>query len=119
MKPKSMLLRYWRRSSLGGAAGFGLGRMLCRKDDRDCLMRIAKYGALAGGAGGMLISKFGFMANSREDEMEADRIGFNIAYKAGYHKDYVGKFYERLLQMEKQPNVKVKINFYPLHLQMH
>jgi len=41
------------------------------------------------------------MANSREDELEADRIGFRTAVAAGYDKDEVGKFYEKLLQMEK------------------
>jgi len=86
---------------LGGAAGFGLGKMLCSKQDRECLARAALYGAGAGVAGGLLIQKFGFMANSREDEMEADRIGFRVAYKAGYDKDHVGLFYDRLLEMEK------------------
>ncbi|PJB52999.1 MAG: hypothetical protein CO099_09580, partial [Bdellovibrio sp. CG_4_9_14_3_um_filter_39_7] len=86
---------------LGGAAGFGLGKMLCSKQDRECLARAALYGAGAGVAGGLLIQKFGFMANSREDEMEADRIGFRVAYKAGYDKDHVGLFYDRLLEMER------------------
>jgi len=34
--------------------------------------------------------------------MEADRIGFRYAVAAGYDKDQVGIFYEKLLNMEKQ-----------------
>lgn len=86
---------------LGGAAGFALGKAVCNKKDKECLRRVATYGAAAGGAGGLLISKFAFMANSREDEMEADRIGFKTSLNAGFHKDHVGLFYNRLLEMEK------------------
>ncbi len=89
---------------IGGAAGYGLGKALCSKGDKACLKRAAKYGALAGGAGGLLIQKFAFMANSREDEMEADRIGFRTSVAAGFHKDYVGNFYNKLYQMEKGRN---------------
>jgi len=86
---------------LGGAAGFGLGKLLCKKGDKSCMARAALYGGLAGTAGGLLIQKFAFMANSREDEMEADRIGFRTSVNAGYHKDHVGSFYTKLLTMEK------------------
>lgn len=86
----------------GGAAGYALGKAVCAKKDQECIERVTKYGAIAGGAGGLLIQKYGFMANSREDEMEADRIGYRTAVKAGYHKDHVGLFYEKLLKMEQQ-----------------
>jgi predicted Zn-dependent protease len=33
--------------------------------------------------------------------MEADRIGFKYAVGAGYDKDQVGKFYEKLLETER------------------
>ncbi len=91
---------------LGGAAGYGLSKLICKPNDRECVARIAKYGALAGGAGGLLIQKFAFMANSREDEMEADRIGFKTSLKGGYHKDHIGLFYSRLLEMEKKAGRK-------------
>lgn len=42
------------------------------------------------------------MANSREDELEADRIGFKRSLKAGYSKAHIGRFYEKLLQMEQE-----------------
>ena len=87
---------------LGGAAGFGLGRLLCNKQDRECLARAASYGVVAGAAGGLLIQKFAFMANSREDEMEADRIGFRTSVAAGYHPHHVGNFYEKLYEMEQK-----------------
>ncbi|MFQ5561456.1 MAG: M48 family metalloprotease, partial [Nitrospinota bacterium] len=87
---------------LGGAAGYGLSQFLCKKGDKECVQRISLYAAAAGAGGGLLIQKFAFMANSREDEMEADRIGFKTSLKSGYHKDHVGLFYSRLLEMEKE-----------------
>lgn len=87
---------------LGGVAGYGLGKLLCRKNDKKCLQKAAIRGLGAGATGGLLVQKFGFMANSREDEMEADRIGFKVAHSAGYHKDHIGLFYEHLLEMEKK-----------------
>jgi beta-barrel assembly-enhancing protease len=86
---------------LGGILGLGAGKVLCNKQDRECLQRAAKYGAIAGVGGGLLIQKYAFMAHSREDEMEADRIGFRTSVAAGYDKNHVGKFYEKLLMMEK------------------
>jgi beta-barrel assembly-enhancing protease len=87
---------------LGGTAGHFLGKKICAREDKDCLRRIALYGAAAGAGGGLLIQKFAYMANSREDEMEADRIGFRTSYNAGFHKDHVGMFYAKLLEMEKR-----------------
>lgn len=86
---------------VGGALGHGLSKAICKPKDQECIERISKYGALAGAAGGLLIQKYGFMANSREDEMEADRIGFRTSVAAGYHKQHVGQFYEKLLKMEQ------------------
>jgi predicted Zn-dependent protease len=87
---------------LGGAAGFGLGKMLCKPKDNECLQKAALYGAAAGAGGGLLIQKYAFMANSREDEMEADRIGFRTSLAAGYDRNHVGTFYAKLLDMEKK-----------------
>jgi len=86
---------------LGGAAGYALGKKICSQNDRECLKRVSLYGAAAGGAGTLLIQKFAFMANSREDEMEADRIGFKTALNAGYDKNQIGLFYNKLLKMEQ------------------
>ena len=87
---------------LGGAAGFGLGKLLCKPSDKKCLQNAALMGAAGGAGAGLLIQKYKFMANSREDEMEADRIGFRTSVVAGYDKDHVGSFYAKLLQMEEK-----------------
>lgn len=86
---------------LGAAAGVALGMVLCRDGNASCLARAALLGGAVGAGGGLLVQKYSFLSNSREDEMEADRIGFKLAVGAGYDKDQVGKFYEKLLQMEK------------------
>lgn len=87
---------------LGGAAGFGLGRLLCPPQDSKCVAQAAALGAAAGAGGGLLIQKYKFMANSREDEMEADRIGFKVAARAGYAPDHIGDFYTKLQRMEEK-----------------
>lgn len=92
---------------LGGAVGglllgYGLSQAICSKKDKECIERITKYGGAAGAMGGLLIQKYAFMAHSREDEMEADRIGFKTSVKAGFHKDKVGGFFNTLLEMEQK-----------------
>lgn len=87
---------------IGGVLGYGLGKLICAPRDRECMAKTTQLGAVAGAGGATLISKFGFMAHSREDELEADRIGFKTAVKAGFSKDHVGNFYEKLLEMEQQ-----------------
>ncbi len=87
---------------LGGAIGLGLGALLCDKGDTACLAQAALLGGVVGAGGGLLAQKYKFLVNSREDEMEADRIGFRLAVNAGYDKNEVGKFYEKLLAVEKQ-----------------
>tara|TARA_Y100000780_G_scaffold196518_2_gene186576 strand:+ start:68803 stop:69831 length:1029 start_codon:yes stop_codon:yes gene_type:complete len=87
---------------VGGAAGYGLGKLMCKPKDNECLQNAAKLGAIAGTTGGLLIQKYAFMANSREDEMEADRVGFKTSVRAGYHKDHVGRFYNKLYAMEQK-----------------
>ena len=75
--------------------------MICAPKDRACLAKTTQLGATAGAGGGYLISKFGFMAHSREDELEADRVGFRTAVRAGFSKNHVGNFYEKLLEMDQ------------------
>ncbi len=87
---------------LGGVVGYGLGRLVCAEGDSACLAKAAAVGVAAGAGGGLLVQKYRFLVNSREDEMEADRIGFRLAVKAGYDKDKIGNFYEKLLQVEKK-----------------
>ncbi len=87
---------------LGAAAGFGVGKLACPPNDNACLVKASALGAAAGVGGGLLIQKYKFMANSREDEMEADRIGLKTAVRAGYTPANAGGFYTKLLKMEEQ-----------------
>lgn len=91
---------------VGGAAGFGLGKLLCPPSDNACLAKATAVGVGAGVVGGLLITKYAFMANSREDEMEADRIGFRTALKAGFAREHVGAFYTKLLRLEQDQKAK-------------
>ena len=86
---------------IGGVLGYTLGKKLCNPNDKKCLQNATLAGAGAGAGGVLLIHKYKFMANSREDEMEADRIGFRTSVKAGYDPVHVGLFYEKLLKMEE------------------
>ncbi|MCC5816376.1 MAG: M48 family metalloprotease [Leptospira sp.] len=87
---------------IGGLLGLGAGKIFCPPRDNACLAKAAGLGAVAGGAGALLVQKYQFMANSREDEMEADRIGFRRSLNAGYDKNHIGKFYDRLYLMEQE-----------------
>lgn len=87
---------------LGGAGGYLLADRLCAKGDSACRAKYTVYGAGAGGVGGLLVQKYGFMKNSQEDELESDRVGFRYAAKAGYDKNKVGDFYLKLAKMEKE-----------------
>lgn len=88
-------------AAVGAAAGLGLGALLCEKGDKACLAKAAALGGIVGAGGGLLAQKYTFLVNSREDEMEADRIGFKYAVDAGYDKNQVGNFYRKLLKMER------------------
>lgn len=88
-------------AAVGAAVGYGLGRLVCEKDDTACHAKAALLGGVVGVGGGLLAQKYTFLVNSREDEMEADRLGFKYAVAAGYDKVEVGKFYEKILDMER------------------
>ena len=89
---------------LGAVVGYAAGVALCAEGDTSCRAKAAVIGGAVGAGGGYLAQKYTFLVNSREDEMEADRIGFRYAVEAGYDKDQVGNFYEKLFQMEKNAN---------------
>lgn len=86
---------------LGAGAGYGLSRLICPPKDKECIARVTAAGGAVGAGGALLIQKYSFMAHSREDEMEADRIGFRTSVKAGFDKDHVGDFYNKLYEMER------------------
>lgn len=85
---------------IGAILGFAIGRSACPKGDNDCITQATLIGTGLGAGAGYLVSKYAFFANSQEDELEADRVAFHTAVKTGYHKDYVGKFYEKLYEIE-------------------
>jgi predicted Zn-dependent protease len=91
-------------AAAGAIVGYGLGRLICKEGDSACHAKAALWGGALGVGGGLLAQKYPFLVNSREDEMEADRLGFKYAVAAGYDKDQVGKFYEKLLEIEKSGN---------------
>lgn len=88
-------------AALGGTAGYLLSSKLCAPKDLACKAKYTAYGAGAGGVGGLMIQKYGFMKNSQEDELESDRVGFRYAANAGYDKNKVGDFYRKLQAMEE------------------
>jgi beta-barrel assembly-enhancing protease len=87
---------------LGAAAGLGVGKLVCPPSDDECVKKAAVLGAAAGVGGGLLVQKYRFMANSREDEMEADRIGFRASVVAGYAPEQAGAFYSKLQKMDEK-----------------
>ncbi|MFO7568723.1 MAG: M48 family metalloprotease [Smithellaceae bacterium] len=89
---------------VGAVVGFGLGRLICADGDTACQAKAAAMGGVVGVGGGLLAQNYSFLVNSREDEMEADRIGYRLAVGAGYDKNQVGRFFERLLEIEKSAN---------------
>lgn len=89
-------------AAVGGTAGYFLGQKLCKPDDTACRAKYALYGVGGGAAGGLLIQKYGFLKNSQEDELESDRVGFRYAVKAGYDKNKIGDFYNKLAKVEEQ-----------------
>lgn len=86
----------------GGVLAYTWGRNACDKGDTNCLAKAVELSATTGAGGGLLIQKYKFLANSREDEMEADRIGFRLAFTAGYDKDHVGLFYQNLSKIQPE-----------------
>ena len=89
-------------AAVGAVAGLGVGLLLCDKGDAACLAKAAAIGGVVGAGGGLLAQRYTFLVNSREDEMEADRLGFRYSVAAGYDRNEVGRFYEKLLEVEKK-----------------
>lgn len=89
---------------LGAGAGFGLAQLICPPRDRECVAKVSAAGAGVGAGASLMIQQFAFMAHSREDEMEADRIGFRTSVQAGFDRKRVGDFYEKLYEMERARN---------------
>lgn len=80
----------------GAAAASVVSAALCRGLS-SCTSTLIIAGAAAGVKGGLLVQKYIFLANTRENELEADRIGFDVALASGHQASHIGDFYSRLL----------------------
>ena len=85
-----------------GAGGYYASKKFCDPKDLECKAKFIGGGAVVGGAGGLMIQKYRFMQNSQEDELESDRVGFKYAVAAGYNKNNIGDFYQKLYALESQ-----------------
>lgn len=80
----------------GGAVAGGVGAAVVCQGQSICnegLMSVAVGGGMAGG---LLLQKYAFLANRQDEELEADRIAYEITRKAGFSVRHMGHFYERL-----------------------
>jgi predicted Zn-dependent protease len=87
----------------GGAVAGGLigevGSSFLCGGNSICVQQLVALAAASGVGVGLLIQKHQFMANSQENELEADRMGFHLSQKAGFSAEHVGDFYRRLNQI--------------------
>lgn len=79
----------------GGIVGGVGASILCPGGGSACTQQLVGMAASAGVAAGLLIQKYSFLANSQENELEADRTGFRVSQQAGYSVDHIGDFYRR------------------------
>jgi predicted Zn-dependent protease len=90
---------------VGGVAAAGAATLICRGGVRVCSSELIVLGAMAGVSGGLLIQKYKFLAQTQENELEADHIGFKTVAQSGYATEYIGAFYTRLQKMESPGNL--------------
>lgn len=93
-------------AAVGLAGGYMAGKKLCPKDDKECLAKVTLGGGALGAGASLMVQKYRYMQNSQTDELEADRLGFKYATQAGFDANSVGKFYSKLLAMEKSTGNK-------------
>jgi len=96
---------YWKYGAAGvfagGLAGYGVSRLACLGVNSSCVTQLVALGAASGFGASLAIQKYFFLFNSRENELRADRLGFEAATKAGFSAEHAGDFYERLALREK------------------
>lgn len=85
----------------GGMAGAAFASLVCPLGASSCANELIALGAGAGINGGLLIQKYKFLAHSRENELAADKIGFEVAVTAGFAPANVGDFYSRLQKIDE------------------
>jgi beta-barrel assembly-enhancing protease len=90
---QGMSRQYWTygAAAAGAVAGAALG---ANEGSEDAM----KYGALGAGAG-LVAGQFIGMGFTREDEAEADKLGFRIYTRAGWDPRKFGDFFKRMVAM--------------------
>lgn len=79
--------------ALGGAAAAGVGGYLLGGKEHG-----TEYGAAAAGLG-LAAGQFLNMGFTRDDEAEADELGFQFYTRAGWDPDRFGDFFQRMIDM--------------------
>jgi predicted Zn-dependent protease len=99
---------------VGGVASAGVASAVCpRGTEHVCNAPLIALGAGTGMQGALLIQKYAFLANSRENELEADRIGFSVALKAGFQANHIGDFYSRLQKLTHDSRFEDALKTHP------
>jgi beta-barrel assembly-enhancing protease len=80
----------------GAALGAGAAQLLCGAGESVCISGMAAANGVLGAKSGLLVQKYKLLANHRENELEADRLGFQFAERAGFSASRLGDFYIRL-----------------------
>lgn len=98
----------------GGVASAGIAGTVCPRGTQNvCNAPFIALGAGAGMQSALLVQKYAFLANSRESELEADRLGFSVALRAGYNATHIGDFYSRLQKMNHDSNFEDVLKTHP------
>lgn len=98
---------------VGSLAGAALSSVACAGNST-CASTLIVAGAAAGVNGGLLVQKYIFLAHTRENELEADRKGFQTALTAGYSAKHIGDFYSRLQSVNsKAPQLQDVLQTHP------
>ncbi|MEO6708545.1 MAG: M48 family metalloprotease [Planctomycetota bacterium] len=79
--------------ALGGGAAAGIGAYLLGGKEHG-----AEYGPMAAGLG-LAAGQFVNMGYTRDDEAEADKLGFQFYAHAGWDPDRFGDFFQRMIDM--------------------
>jgi len=99
---------------VGGVAGAGVASSICPRGTQGaCHVSLIALAAGTGMQGALLIQKYKFLANNRENELEADRLGFAVALKADFNANHIGDFYSRLQKLNHESLYEEALKTHP------
>ncbi|HOX07195.1 MAG TPA: M48 family metallopeptidase [Planctomycetota bacterium] len=81
----------------GVAVGAAAAATMAGKDEKK-----SSQAAAAAAAATMVVGQFVLLANSREDEYQADKLGVAYSHRGGYNPEGLVTFFRRLEKMEKK-----------------